>query len=743
MNNQEQNPHLYGQAYLLPSTPITAGKLGSWQLTYRAGSHGIAIGGSIKVVTDSDTDWGDPQFADPQTEEYMTITTSSSSILATVIEGGYLQRTLTISIHQHPLLEGEEVVVQYGDQTQGSPGSRAQTFAEKKRYFKVSVDVSGTGEYHDLANTPFVQIQGGAIRQLSLIAPSIIQVGHPFSVFIRALDRFGNPSTTYRGELALSPLDHTRFQNRKCMIEPDNQGIQNIDGVSIHREGIYRLKLSDETNKLTCYSNPILCTNQSRFSSLFWGDLHGQVKQARKLSEYFQYARDVSAISFASHQRNDHEISNKDWLETKRVVKQFNEPNRFVVFLGYEWSGESSVGGDHNIIFLSDDQPLRRSGHEMIDDKSDSDTDLVHIQDVYTEFRDKKVLIIPHVGGRPANLEFHEPLLEPVIEVHSTHGTFEWFLKDALNRGYQVGFIAGSDDYKLRLGGAYPGIGDRRFVRGGLTAVYTSQLTRKTLFEAIRARRCYGTTGARIIVMTWSDRYQMGDEYTTSEPPTIGITICGTEPLDKVELFRGLQKIYDLPLLTETKPSDKIQIQWEGASRKSSYSGVLWDGTIKVATGTINSTIFMPLDRGDEFFQISEQSISWHTFTCGDRDGFSFTTENENTTLELTCRSIPLGSIKLGTNRRISAPLHQVDKTMIRIQIKDLTLKPLIIEIGPENRRLILKRLPEDTNPRDVTFTFLDSHFQKGINAYWVRVTQMDGEMAWSSPIFIIKTESR
>ena len=164
MNNQEQNSHPYGQAHLLPATPITAGKRGSWQLTYRAGSHGIAIGGSIKVVTDSDTDWGDPQFDDPQSEEYTTITTSSSSILATVIEGGYLQRTLTIFIHQNPLLESEEIVIHYGDQTQGGPGSRAQTFAEKKRYFKVSVDISGTGTYLDLSNTPFLQVQGGQIH---------------------------------------------------------------------------------------------------------------------------------------------------------------------------------------------------------------------------------------------------------------------------------------------------------------------------------------------------------------------------------------------------------------------------------------------------------------------------------------------------------------------------------------------------------------------------------------------------
>jgi hypothetical protein len=738
MNNREHTPHPYGQAYLSPPDPVIAGKYGSWQLIYRVGSCGLAIGGSIRVVTDSDTDWGDPQFIDQHAEDHMTITTSRSSTLASVIEGGYLQRTITITIYQHPMKEDEEIVIHYGDQTQGGPGSRTQTFAEKKRYFKVFVDISGTGTYHEVLNSPFLQVKGGDVSRLSLLAPSITQVGQPFSVTIRALDRFGNPSNTYCGELTFNPMNHTHFQNRKCVLEAKNHGTQRIEGVTIHREGIYRLTLCDEMNGLSCVSNPIRCSNELS-SSLFWGDMHGQVKQAEKLTEYFQFARDTSAINFASHQRNDHEISASDWLETIRVVKKFNEPGKFVVFLGYEWSGEPEVGGDHNIIFLDDDQPLRRSGHEMVEDKSDSETDLLHIHDVYTEFRDKNILIIPHVGGRPANLAFHDPQLEPVIEVHSTHGTFEWFLTEAIERGYHVGFIAGSDDYKLRLGGAYPGIGDRRFVRGGLTAVYAPQLTRNAIFNAIKARRCYGTTGARIILKTWVGHYRMGDEYTTSSPPKIGVTVCGTAPLDKVELFRGLQKIYEFPLQTDAQPSQWIQIMWEGASRKSSYSGVLWEGTLTIAPGIIVSPTFMPLDRGDEFYQINEQSINWHTFTCGDRDGLCFKTETEDAELNLHCRSIPLGSIKLGTNRRISAPLHQVDKTMLQTRVKDLTLEPMIIQIGPVDRRLILKRVPQNCNPRDVTFTFLDSHFQSGINAYWVRVTQLDGEMAWSSPIFLKK----
>ena len=44
--------------------------------------------------------------------------------------------------------------------------------------------------------------------------------------------------------------------------------------------------------------------------------------------------------------------------------------------------------------------------------------------------------------------------------------------------------IAGSDDYKLRLGDARPGIDDRRFTRGGLAGVYAAELSRAGLAAA-------------------------------------------------------------------------------------------------------------------------------------------------------------------------------------------------------------------------------------------------------------------
>jgi hypothetical protein len=459
---------------------------------------------------------------------------------------------------------------------------------------------------------------------------------------------------------------------------------------------------------------------------------------AEKIRHYFRFARDVSALDFASHQRNDHEVSKEHWEETKQVVKEFNHPGEFVAYLGFEWSGQHEVGGDHNIYFLDDDQPIRRSGHEIVADKSDVDTDLTHIKDVYKEYRGKKILIIPHVGGRPANLNFHDPSLEPVIEVHSTHGTFEWFLKDALKRNYRVGFVAGSDDYKLRQGGAYPGIGDRRFVRGGLMAVYAKGLTRDSLYEALKARRCYGTTGERIILETYADNHMMGEEYTTDSPPEIVVKVAGTKNLESVELFRGLNKIYEHTLRDSRKYSKTVKITWGGASREWPYSGVMWTGEIRVKDGKIKKLDFMPLDRGDEVFEVTEDGFKWTTFTCGDQDGASFQVEDEDAEITLTCVCRPnVGVYGVGGKFRICVPSHQVERIHLRCNIKELRMKSKVFDVGSVGRRILIRRLSEGTSPREIEFKFVDESFEEGVNPYWVRVVQSDGEMAWSSPIYV------
>ena len=63
-----------------------------------------------------------------------------------------------------------------------------------------------------------------------------------------------------------------------------------------------------------------------------------------------------------------------------------------------------------------------------------ADADAPHVRDLYAALRGHPAgpLIIPHMGGRRADLRWHDPELEPVIEVLSEWGEFEWFLREAL-----------------------------------------------------------------------------------------------------------------------------------------------------------------------------------------------------------------------------------------------------------------------------------------------------------------------
>ena len=69
--------------------------------------------------------------------------------------------------------------------------------------------------------------------------------------------------------------------------------------------------------------------------------------------------------------------------------------------------------------------------------------------------------------------------------------------------GYRVGFICASDVHTGKPGASRPsaGTGMEAFgVRGGLGGIYAESLTRESLWEALKSRRCYGTTGDRIAV---------------------------------------------------------------------------------------------------------------------------------------------------------------------------------------------------------------------------------------------------
>ena len=58
----------------------------------------------------------------------------------------------------------------------------------------------------------------------------------------------------------------------------------------------------------------------------------------------------------------------------------------------------------------------------------------------------------------------------------------------------------------------------------------SEEFTREAVFDAIRARRCYATTGKRIIVDFRIDDHWMGEEFKSRNAPHIAVKVVGTAP---------------------------------------------------------------------------------------------------------------------------------------------------------------------------------------------------------------------
>jgi hypothetical protein len=466
------------------------------------------------------------------------------------------------------------------------------------------------------------------------------------------------------------------------------------------------------------------------------------VADARKIPDFFRYARDAAAISFAGYQRNDHVHSNEDYAAQQAAEEAAHEPGRFIPRPGFEWSGEPDHGGHHNVYFRRFGQPMRRNSHWGLDDQSDADQDLPHVRDLHAAYRGTDTLITPHVGGGHADLTFHEPTLEPALEMTSTHGSFEWFLRESLERGYRMGFLGGSDSHDGRPGADSPGYQERRYAKGGLTGLYVSELTLPGVHEALAARRCYATTGARIVVDVRCGDRLMGETFRTSTAPTIAVSVTGTAPLESIELFRGLDLIHCHETPAATLP-DTLRLLWHGLSRKMSYAGVQWDGTLQVTGAALVRVDQIRFDSPrSRVFDRTEDGLRWRSVQCGYTSGIVVHLGDARPdaqlrlAVETTVLSRPLFGGH-GDDDPARMAYSPAERASLACSLSELDGGPIEVPLGVLDRSLSLARAPAPDNPRSAAFSYTDPAPKPGINAYWLRVTQTDMERAWTSPLFV------
>ena len=143
-----------------------------------------------------------------------------------------------------------------------------------------------------------------------------------------------------------------------------------------------------------------------------------------------------------SHQANDFQVNNAFWKYLNQLTEEYHEDGRFVVFPGYEWSGNTAVGGDRNVFFREEGRQIRRSSHALLSDRSDLETDAPTASNLFEELQEEDWVVYANVGGRYADInQAHDLRLETAMEIHSAWGTFEWLLTDGFPLGHLTGLL--------------------------------------------------------------------------------------------------------------------------------------------------------------------------------------------------------------------------------------------------------------------------------------------------------------
>ena len=453
----------------------------------------------------------------------------------------------------------------------------------------------------------------------------------------------------------------------------------------------------------------------------WWGDLHGQSGEtvgAGTIDSYFKFARDRAFLDFVGHQANDLQITPELWATIRRATNGSNVHGRFAAILGWEWSANTAAGGDHNVYLPGGDGPLLRSSTLLA---GTAKAEYPRLEQLHAGLREAEpdAMVVPHVGGRRASLERHAADLEPVVEVLSEWGEFEWFQREALDRGYRVGFVCGSDDHKGRPGAGHPGRSSFG-VYGGLTCVLSPSLDRRSILAALRHRRCYGTNGPRIAISASCAGHQIGAAFGAAAPPPVKVIVAGTAPIENVVLLRTGEEVARHPA-DPTRSSRTLRISWKGARNRDRQRPLVWDGTVEITDGVFGDARGWAFDTPAEGLHFaSSHKLAWRSVTTGDEDGLLVDVDGDDEAV-LTFATPPIEcAIRLGDVRRgmVSHPGPGVD-TLVSF------------EMAPAGIGRDVSAVLQDPDPPE-----------SGCHPYWIRVRQVDGAKAWVSPFFITIDES-
>ena len=159
-------------------------------------------------------------------------------------------------------------------------------------------------------------------------------------------------------------------------------------------------------------------------------------------------------------------------------------------------------------------------------------------------------------------------------------------------------------------------------------------------------------------------------------------------------------------------------MQWSGVTQKSGRDKkVEWRGGIALDKGAVLAHTPYALDQYDDAVtRVSNKLLRFETATSGDPDG-----------------------VLIDLDAPADATLSFFsDVKSFDIPLSDISAEPTIIDAGGVNIQILVSEVGATLKDWSARFQFTDEDASPdAVNPYWVRVLQVDGGQAWSSPVYV------
>jgi hypothetical protein len=600
----------------------------------------------------------------------------------------------------------------------------------------------------------FYEVVGAAADFLRLIAPTCAETRQAVEFKIVACDHYGNKSGERLDDLSFDvELDAGpgSFSFDEIAYDAEKR-LHIVKGVTFEREGVYYVRACvRDAPQVAGTSNPIVV--QDRWAEkVYWGDLHQHAYYADGRgtpAANYEYAISTSCLDFcavAPHQELTFAPAmlkipsppQAGWEELIVAAERYNR-DELVTILGSEAGSLAPVSGHMNSYYLD---ASNRSEIERLIGRWWERPTRPRLES-YQQYLDElersqgEFLLLPHAHARGGPGRFDLPLrpaYQTNVEICSVHGVFEAFYEQWLAHGHFVGVHGSGDNHMTSTGNGNPGWHYPN--TNGLAAAWSAARTRRGVWDAIQDRQTYAVTGNQRIYLDFSvGDHPMGSVVVGGDGErTIRVEVAGTAPVIKVELFKNGHVIRTFcPDLEERR---YLQLTWTDSWPSRRVDDSLTIGRIRLPGGRLDLLSSINVYHRTDSFAERDGEIAFRSNGySGITRGVLVATSGVGKALQFTIDDTHLERPVL--SETMSVPLDAAHARVTRpLDVEERFVRPLFTR-APHHPEFILDVDWVDPEwPRVAQVEWQDVDSSPGY--YYVRVEQIDGNIAWSSPIWFL-----